>query len=667
MFFKFLLLLLFLPCAVKAQEDVLIKELLEDLVDDLPEDFDLIELTERLIFFKKHPINLNRAEADELKELFFLSPLQISNFCSYRSINGKLIDVLELQAIVGFDSITVRRLIPFVHINEVELKPRITAKNLLHFGESDLVVRYARILEKQKGFRNLPSNRYLGTPARTLVRYKYNFLNRLTLSLVLEKDAGEKSITNPTDFISTNITVSDIGIIKKLIIGDFSLQFGQGLTLWSGFGFGKGPDVTSAAKKDVGLKPYSSANEYSFFRGAATKIGLSKSLDITAFWSLRKHDASIIASNLLTTINETGYHRTETELKNEHTLTQHCYGVALSYQHQHLNFGAVLYQSLYNKSFITNDITYRLFNFTGEQLTNLGFNYNYTYKNVYFFGEVAKSLNSGMALMNAVLISLSNQISGVFLHRSYQKNYHSFFNHAPAESEGINEKGFYMGLNIVPSKQWTISLYADYFRFPWLKFRVDAPSKGYEALAQLTYTPTKTFKAILRYKTELKQQNTSFTVPLNYLDDVKKEAFRIDVNWKLNKLIKLQHRFEMANYQKANTNPELGYVIYQDLAIAPINSKFTVNLRLAYFNTPSYNSRIYAYEDDILYNFSFGMYNGEGFRNYVNVKYKLLRSVDIWLRYALFHYKNLTTVGSGLDEINGNKKSEVKLQLRYQF
>jgi hypothetical protein len=224
-----------------------------------------------------------------------------------------------------------------------------------------------------------------------------------------------------------------------------------------------------------------------------------------------------------------------------------------------------------------------------------------------------------------------------------------------------------MGLNIVPSKQWAISLYADYFRFPWLKFRVDAPSKGYEALAQLTYTPTKTFKAILRYKTELKQQNTSLTVPLNYLDDVKKETFRIDVNWKLNKLIKLQHRFEMANYQKANTNPELGYVIYQDLAIAPINSKFTVNLRLAYFNTPSYNSRIYAYEDDILYNFSFGMYNGEGFRNYVNVKYKLFRSVDMWLRYALFHYKNLTTVGSGLDEINGNQKSEVKLQLRYQF
>ncbi|WP_235972664.1 hypothetical protein [Pedobacter ghigonis] len=56
--------------------------------------------------------------------------------------------------------------------------------------------------------------------------------------------------------------------------GDYTLQFGQGLTLWSGFSFDKGPDVTSVAKKDLGLRPYTSTNEYSFFRGAAATINL---------------------------------------------------------------------------------------------------------------------------------------------------------------------------------------------------------------------------------------------------------------------------------------------------------------------------------------------------------------------------------------------------------
>ncbi|SFG76449.1 general secretion pathway protein GspK [Pedobacter insulae] len=656
-----------LSFTVKAQEDLLIKELLEDLAEDLPEDFDLSELTERLIFLRKHPINLNRTEADELKELFFLSPLQISNFCNYLSVNGKLIDVLELQAIDGFDSLTVRRILPFVQINEVDLKPRISLANLTSLGESDLVIRYARTLEKQKGFRNLTGSRYLGTPEKTLLRYKYNLFNRLMLSLVLEKDAGEKLIAKPTDFISANLTIHNLGIFKKLIVGDYSLQFGQGLSLWSGFGFGKGPDVTSAAKKDVGLKPYASANEYSFFRGLATKISLSKKLEATTFWSLRRHDAALKANTFLTTLNETGYHRTATELRNARTVTQQSYGLALTYQHRYLNLGAVLYQSHYSKTFITNDITYRLFNFTGERLTNFGFNYDYTYKNIYFFGEIAKSLKSGTALMNAMLISFSNQVSGVFLYRKYQKNYHNFFNQAPGESDGANENGFYTGLNISPSKQWLISLYTDYFKFPWLKFRIDAPSKGYETLVQAAYTPTKTFKARLRYKRELKQQNTSLTVPINYLEDVKKESFSIDVNWKLNKLIKLQNRLEVAHYRKGTAKSELGYLAYQDLAIAPINSKFTANLRLAYFTTPSYDSRLYAYEDDILYNFSFGMYHGSGFRSYVNVKYKLRKNIDMWLRYALFYYQHTTTIGAGLDEINGNKKTEVKLQLRYQF
>lgn len=666
-----MLLLLLFSFAAKAQEDILIKDLLNGLVEDLPEDFDLSELTERLILFKKHPINLNHTQREELNSLFFLSPLQISNFLSYREAHGKLIDVLELQAIAGFDSVTVQKILHFVHINEIDLKEKITLNNLIKLGENDLVIRYARTLEKQKGFRNLSGSKYLGTPEKALFRYKYNFSNRITMALVIEKDAGERLIAKPVDFIAANITVNDIGLIKKLIIGDYSLQFGEGLTLWSGFGFGKGPDVTSVAKKDIGLKPYSSANEYSFFRGIATKIGLSNHFDVTTFLSSRNHDASLNidfdGNEVVSTLNETGYHRTLNELKNENSIHQTCYGIALNYHGNYLNIGGIAYHSHFSKAFITTDQVYRLFNFTGKQLTNVGFNYNYTYKNTYFFGEIGKGLEGGFALMNGLLISLSNQVSATVLQRNYQKNYHNFFNQAPAESEGFNENGFYVGLNISPSKKWMISFYADYFKFPWLKFRVDAPSEGNELLAQLNYTPSKTFKASLRYKSELKQQNTDSEVAINYLDNVKKDSYRIDINWKLNKTISLQNRLEASQFQKGKANRELGYLIYQDIAFAPINNKLSSNLRIAYFNTPSYNSRLYAYEDDILYNFSFGMYSGNGFRNYVNIKYKLLKKVDVWMRYSLFYYKNTSIVGSGLDEIEGNKKSEIKVQLRYQF
>jgi len=662
MFFKFLIFVLLLSVNVSAQEDLLIKEIIDGMVDDLPDDLDLSELSERLLYFKKHPLSINHTNQDELKKLFFLSPLQITNLLAYISANGKLIDVLELQAVPGFDGATVQKLLLFIRLNESDLNEKITFNTLRRIGENDLVVRYGQTLEKQKGFRNLPGSRYLGSPQKFLLRYKYNFSNRITLSLVSEKDAGEK----PLDFISANLTVNDIGIIKKISLGDYSLQFGQGLTLWSGFGFGKGPDVTSIAKKDDGLKPYSSANEYSFLRGIGTTIRLSKEIDLTSFWSSRKHDAAI-NNELVTTLNETGYHRTANELRNRKNIHQTLYGFAANYSKNTLNMGIMAYRSHYSKGFTTGEQVYRAFNFIGKQLTNMGFHYNYSLKNTYFFGEITKSLKGGAALMNGFLISLSNQTSAVFLYRNYQRDYHNFFSQAPSESGGVNENGFYMGLNISPSKKWMISLYADYFTFPWLKFRVDAPSKGYEILGQISYTPSKQFKAIARYKTELKQQNTDLEVPINYLDPVNKTYVRINADWKVSKTISLQNKVEFSAYQKGNSNTELGFLIYQDFAFTSSRAKLSSNFRVGYFRTPSYNSRIYTYEDDILYNFSFGMYNGSGFRNYINFNYKLVKNTDLWFRYAIFLYQNSTVVGSGLDEINGRKKTDIKIQVRYQF
>lgn len=676
--FKLIIILLLIDfvCNAQTQEDDFVKNLIESLAENLPEDFDLSELQDRLIFFKKHPINLNNTTPEQLKNLVFLSPLQISNIFSHIKANGKFIDVLELQTVADFDIETIQRLLPFVTLNQQDLADKITFRNMRVLADNDLVLRFGRVLEKPKGFTDLPGSRYLGSQEHFLFRYKYNFSNRISASLIMEKDAGEYFIKGEKqlllDYQSFHIGLYNTGKFRKIILGDYTLQFGQGLTLWTGFSFGKAPDVASIAKKDVGLKAYTSSNEYSFLRGAATTILVLKHLEFTPFASFRNLNAGLtLDSNkreVVTTVNETGLHRTANEIENKNSIIQQVYGGIIQYQKDNLSIGAIVYHSKYSKDFITGTQPYRHHNFTGNKLTNMGLNYNYTYKNIYFFGEAGKSLNSGFAYLNGALISLSSKISAVLLHRNYQSNYHNFFNQATAEtSEAFNEKGFYVGLNITPVKAWNISVYADYFEFPWLKFRIDAPSKGHEVLGQLTYTPTKTFKAFLRYKSELKQQNTDLEVPINFLDDVKKESYRGDVSWKLNKTISFQNRLEVSQFKKGNTKAEYGYMVYQDVAYTPNLSKINGNIRVAYFNTPTYNSRIYAYEDDVLYNFTFGMYSGNGFRTYANIKYKLIKKVHFWVRYALFLYNDVETVGSGLDEIKGNKKTDVKLQIRYQF
>lgn len=660
----------------QTQEDLFIKDLIESIAENLPDDFDLSELQDRLTYYKKRPINLNNTNPEELKTLFFLSPIQISNIFTHIKTNGKFIDVLELQSVPEFDIETINRLLPFVTLNQQDLVDKITLRNLRILADNDLVLRLGRVLEKPKGFTDLPGSRYLGTQERFLLRYRYDYSNRISASFIAEKDAGETFIRGEKqvlfDYQSFHIGLYNTGKFKKLIIGDYTMQFGQGLTLWTGFSFGKAPDVASIAKRDVGLRAYTSANEYSYLRGFATTVQIAKNIDFTPFISFRKLDGSLSLdendNEVLATINETGLHRTQTEIKNKNSIRQQVYGGVLQYQKDNFSVGIIGYHSKFSNAFITGDQLYRKYNFLGKSLTNVGLNYNYTYKNIYFFGEAGKSLNSGLAYLNGALISLSSKISAAILHRNYQPNYHNFFNQATAEaSEAFNEKGLYVGLNINPTKAWNLSFYADYFKFPWLKFRIDAPSNGYEILSQLTYTPTKTFKAFIRYKSELKQQNTDLEVPINFLDNVKRESYRADVSWQLSKVFKFQNRVEVSQFKKGVANAEFGYMIYQDASYAPSLSKLSGNIRLAYFNTSSFNSRIYAYEDDVLYNFAFAMYNGNGFRTYANIKYKLLKKLDIWARYALFLYQDIEAVGSGLDEIAGNKKTDVKLQIRYQF
>ncbi|WP_316808737.1 helix-hairpin-helix domain-containing protein [Pedobacter agri] len=659
---------------VKAQtvEEIDVRDIIESVAENLPDDYDMTELIDVLTRLRKHPINLNKTSAEELKTLVFLSPLQISNFFAYIKDNGKFVDVLELQSIDGFDVKTVQNLLPFVTLNPTTEYEKLTFRNILNLGESDLLMRFAQILQKQKGFTDLPGNRYLGSPERFQTRYRYHYGTIVSAAITLDKDAGEKFIGKPFDFYSGNIALFKLGRIKKLVVGDYTLQFGQGLTMWSGFAFGKGPDVTAVARKDLGLRPYTSANEYSFLRGTSATINLFNNVDITPFISFRNLDASQdlgADGNLVqATINQSGYHRTPTEIENKGSLKQQIYGLTLQYNNDDLGIGAIAYQSKYGNSFITQTAVYDRFSFTGNLLTNVGLYYNYTYSNIYFFGEAGKSLNSGLAYVNGALISLSPTVSTAITYRNYAKDYHNFFNQAVAEaSESVNEKGLYAGLNVTPNKRWAFSVYGDYFRFPWLKYRIDAPSKGYEILGQAVYTPSKTFKALARFKTENKQQNTDLDVPVNFLDDVKKEGYRLEISWQINKKLSFQNRAEVSQYKKGDAKREFGYLIYQDIDYAPMFSKITGNLRVAYFNTPSYNSRIYAYEDDVLYSFAFGMYSGKGFRTYLNLKYNLAKKLNIWARYAMFIYKDVETVGSYLDEIQGNKKSEIKIQMRYQF
>ena len=90
-------------------------------------------------------------------------------------------------------------------------------------------------------------------------------------------------------------------------------------------------------------------------------------------------------------------------------------------------------------------------------------------------------------------------------------------------------------------------------------------------------------------------------------------------------------------------------------------------MRLQYFETGGYDSRLYAYENDVLYSYTIPVFYDKGFRYYLNFNYDLNRKIVIWLRWAQTIYKDKKIVGNGFDKILGNKITAFRLQIQYSL
>ena len=662
-------------CFSQVQADEVIEQILESISRDLSEEHDYSELNELLDFYRKNPLNINLASREQLQELQFISPLQINTILQHRLENGMFLDPLELQSLQGFDSQTIRWLLYFVNIDPRVQSDAPALKNLLAKGNHDLMIRFGQVLEGQSGFSpsaGATGPEYLGSALRVFTRYRYNYANSVSASLNMEKDAGEQFFSGKGnsgfDFYSGNISFRRPGLLRKLVIGDYALKFGQGLIMWSGSGFGKGAGLNTMAKQGPGLRPYSSVNEALFLRGASGTFNYKK-FSLTPFLSDKKFDAALSESDQgISSMGLSGLHRTKTELGNKNRASQLVYGANIQYAGKDLSIGLTAYHTRFSLPFSPPSSLYQQYNFRGNALSNAGIYYNYTYKNSYIFGEAAHSMNSGFAFINGLMSSLSSQVSLVVLYRNYAKDYHSFFNQSVSEAnDAVNEQGFYSGLAIKLNPRWELFTYSDLFRFPWLKFRVDAPSAGYELLAQLSYSPNKKLKLISRFKQQVRQENSDELNDDAGLEIINKQNYRMEISYRINDNFSLRNRAELVQFHKAPVKAEFGFLNYQDIIYDPLSSKFSGNIRFGIFDTASFNSRIYAYENDVLYAYSVPVHQGSGLRCYINGRYKIFRGLDIWLRYALINYAGQQTAGSSADLISENQRSDFKFQLRYQF
>ena len=664
-----------------------LNEKIESIAEQTDAELDYTDLLEDRNYYLKHPINLNNTNAEELQKLMALNDIQINNLFDHIAKNGKLLSLYELQSINGFDIETINKIIPYIYVSENVTTRHFSFKEMLDNGSNSLMIRCQRVFEEQKGFSPItdsalnvsPNSRYLGSPEKIFAKYRFTYYNNISFGVTAEKDAGEEffkgSQKNGFDFYSAHYYMKDFGVVKALAIGDYQVQFGQGLTLWTGLGFGKSADGTGIKKNAAGIKPYTSVTENMFMRGVGTTIG-TKDIELSFFFSSKKIDANITSTDSLSSevlyissLQITGLHSTPNEAADKDAIGETAFGGHLCYKTQKLNIGTTVFKSEYSANLQRQLQPYNQFQFNGKENTNIGIDYSYIYKNFNIFGEVSQSGNNARAFLTGILMSLDQKVSLSVLYRNYDKKYQALYSSAFGESSTpANEKGVYFGIFLKPLRAFAINAYIDNMSFPWLKYRVDAPSKALDYLLQVNWKPSKKMEMYVRYRQTNKEINNSDPDDIIELTSgTLKQNYRYNTSYKVSPSFTLKNHVELTKYKIGSENPQKGYIIYQDVSYKKMKNPFSFSLRYAIFDAETYDSRIYTFESDVLYGYSIPALYNKGTRFYITAQYKINRNIDVWLRFAQTYYSNMNVIGTGLTEIDGHTKSEVKVQLRLKF
>lgn len=672
-----------------AQErNEIIQQRIEFISEQLEsESIDLTNVIEQLNYYYDHPLNLNLATEEDLQSLGLLTDIQVNDVILHRKVFGKFIAIYELQSLAYWDMQTIQLVLPFVKVDDRLDQVHVGLKEAFKEGKFEAYFRYQRTLEAKAGYEEVSdsvlqnSNSYYhGNADRYYSRLRFSYQTNMSIGVTMEKDPGEEffkgSQKQGFDFYSAHAFYKGGKYLRAVAIGDYQVQVGQGLNLWTGYAFGKTADASNVKKSAIPVRAYTSVDEARFLRGAAVHAGVGD-FSILAFGSHKAVDASVSLSDtldqssaIIESIAIGGFHRTNRELAYKHQLKETVAGAYAQYHTRALQIGlSGVYQG-YDSPFLKDTSAYNFYDFRGKSTVGLGMDYGLVWKNFNFFGEVALSTHSmGVANLHGVLFSPDSRATMSVVYRNYSRSYSTFYNNALSEgSRTQNESGLYTGLKLQLTKKFSVNTYVDLFRFPWMKYLVDAPSMGHEILVQPSYKPNKKLEIYLRFREQLRQKNSRDSDgTVTAIEDVTQRNYRFNLSYQVSEGIQLKSRIEFITINRESNDPEKGVSFTQDLIIRPKSWPLDLALRYALFDTDSYDTRIYTYENNALYVFSSPAYYYQGSRAYVLVRWSFLRHFDLWVRYGVSIYSDRNTLGSGAEEVMGNTKSDLTIQLRLKL
>ncbi len=668
------LLLLTLGLSLSAQSDDTWEELFDQTGQLEDTESDQWEQTyEDLSDLARDKMDINRCTREDLGQLPFLSSQQIMDIMEYRDKARRIETPLELRLVPSLDKVTVDLLARFITITPDSTRDRFPSwHELLSRGRHELVGTLRVPFYRRKGDRN----GYQGYPYKHWLRYTFASSGHVKAGLIASQDAGEPFFSgrNATgyDFYSAYLQVNRWGRLKTAVIGRYRLRFGMGLILNNSFGMGKLNTLATLGRSASLVFAHSSRMEGNYLQGAAATVRLNRQLDLTAFASWRKIDATLGADSAsIATILQTGYHRTESEMRRRRNASTTLWGGNLNWFSNGWHIGVTAYATTFDKPLRPNTgPVYRRWYPIGQHFWNASIDYGYLSDRLNLSGETATGDCGQVATLNSVSYQAWSNVALLVLQRYYPYRYHAPYSSSFAEGGSVqDESGLFVGANWTPSRRLAIKAYTDVAYFAWPKYQASAASHSWDNFAQATYTAGH-WSWIARYRIKMREKDHSSETEQDGEEKTQKTlSMKTEQRGRLAVMYAtegydLRLQADMAHCHFAEKN-SLGW-----MATAGGSTTWRW-LRLAgtasYFHTDDYDSRVYAYERSVRYTFSFPSFFGQGLRLAAQAQANLSAQWMVIAKLGHTRYFDRSTIGTGLQQVNARQMTDLDFQVRLKL
>jgi hypothetical protein len=596
-----------------------------ELIDD--EEAAMIA-AERFSWFRENPVDLNRAQRDELLCIPGMTGEAADTILSIRERKGRLSSVQEIAGMPGGEQIFAR-VSPFVFVFPSHLTSTSGGTPALAFS--------SRLAGLVPASTSSSTPVAIGGSLKSLSRLAVNPTRNLAVGLLFEKDAGE----SPHDgFASGYICYRGSGVLEQAVVGDFTVEAGHGLVLWRGSEMGRNGDVAGGIRNSGGrIQPYHVADEFHYLRGGAIALKARPwtiPMRCLLFFSRTSLAATIDDQGVVTSFYTSGLFRTAAESGKRNGVHELLMGARLEGGvHKRAAIGLTYYHSTFDRM-VKPSTT---FGFSGRRLEVGGGDFSLTLRNVTLFGECARTAEGSTAWVTGAAIKLDSTVSANITWRDYPKGFHN--PHAGGygiQTNTSNERGITLGWSVLLARGLALHGYADQCKIPSSTYTSLLPRTASDFLIELTALPMTGMRLSLAFRkrrTEFMQQTVGSAFGMASVQDYRDRVGlrltgRVAISSNLDSRLRIEHVvFRLAGSRTEGNGGMASQTLGWNVA------GMECECGVVFFDTDAYDARLYDYEANVRGFVQSPPLFGRGSRWHVVASWNPLRWVRLAGKYAV--------------------------------